>query len=134
MDFASEASGPQKTKKIVGKKCAAKMDLQLEKSSIIRWVCGISKKSLPQCIISTHIQTRTTNRLLSAHEKLAVCDVTNLPYLDINWQSMSIYGNFLTSLSAYYSCAEYSGPVITIQYYNMIILPIIVIHGNHDNT
>ena len=29
--------------------------------------------------------------VISAREKLAVCDVTNLPYMDINWQSISIY-------------------------------------------
>ena len=36
--------------------------------------------------------------LTSALEKLAVCDVTNLPYMDINGQSISIYGYFVTSL------------------------------------
>ena len=44
--------------------------------------------------------------LISEREKLAVCDVTNLPYLDINWQLISIYGYFATSLTAYYSCAD----------------------------
>ena len=40
------------------------------------------------------------NRLLiSAREKIAVCDVTNLPYMDINWQSISIYGYLVTSLT-----------------------------------
>ena len=43
---------------------------------------------------------------LSKREKLAVCDVTNLPYMDINWQSISIYGYFVTSLVAYYSRAD----------------------------
>ena len=35
--------------------------------------------------------------IISAREKLAVCDVTNLPYwyIDINWQSISIYGYFV---------------------------------------
>ena len=41
-------------------------------------------------------------------EKLAVCDVTNLPYMGINWQYISIYGDFVTSLTAYYSCADIS--------------------------
>ena len=35
--------------------------------------------------------------------QLAVCDVTKLPYMDINSQSISIYGDFVTSLTAYYS-------------------------------
>ena len=26
--------------------------------------------------------------------------------MDINWQSVSIYGYFVTSLTAYYSCAD----------------------------
>ena len=39
--------------------------------------------------------------LISAREKLAVCDVTNLPYMDINWKYISIYGYFVTSLTAY---------------------------------
>ena len=39
---------------------------------------------------------------------LAVCDVTYLPYMDINLQSISIYGYFVTSLTAYYSCADTS--------------------------
>ena len=45
---------------------------------------------------------------ISACEKLAVCDVTNLPYMDTNWQSISTYGigYFVTSLTAYYSCAD----------------------------
>ena len=48
-------------------------------------------------------------RLLSAREKLTVCDVTNLPIMDINRQSISIYyGSFVTSLTAYYSCAGIS--------------------------
>ena len=46
--------------------------------------------------------------IISAREKLAICDVTNLPYMDINWQSISIYGYFVTSLIAYYSCADIS--------------------------
>ena len=29
--------------------------------------------------------------LIPAREKLTVCDVTHLPYMDINWQSISIY-------------------------------------------
>ena len=33
--------------------------------------------------------------LISAREKLAVCDVTNLPYMDVNWQSISIYDYFV---------------------------------------
>ena len=37
----------------------------------------------------------TTIILISAREKLRVCDVTNLPY-----------GYFVTSLTAYYSCAD----------------------------
>ena len=44
--------------------------------------------------------------LMSAGEKLALCDVTNLPYMDIDWQSISIYGHFVTSLTVYYSCAD----------------------------
>ena len=43
---------------------------------------------------------------ISAREKLAVCDVTNLPYMDINRQSISIYGYLVTSLTVYYSCAD----------------------------
>ena len=31
---------------------------------------------------------------------------TNLPCMDINWQSISIYGKFVTSLTAYYLCAD----------------------------
>ena len=57
-----------------------------------------------------------TTILISSREKLVVCDVTNLPYMDINWQSISIYGHFVASLSAYYSCANirrfYAIPVI----------------------
>ena len=44
--------------------------------------------------------------LILPREKLAVCDVTNLPYMDINWESIPIYGDFVTSLSAFYSCAD----------------------------
>ena len=44
--------------------------------------------------------------LITAREKLTVCDVTNLPYMDINWQSISIYGYFVTSLSAKFSLAD----------------------------
>ena len=44
--------------------------------------------------------------LISALEKLVVCDVTNLPYMDINRQSISLYGYFVTSLTAYYSGAD----------------------------
>ena len=44
--------------------------------------------------------------LISAREKLLVCDVTNLPYMDTNLQSISIYGYFVPSLTAYYPCAD----------------------------
>ena len=47
-----------------------------------------------------------TTILISTREKLTVCDVTNLPYMDINRQSISIYGYFETSLTAYYSCED----------------------------
>ena len=44
-------------------------------------------------------------------ENLAVCDVINLPYMNINWQSISIYyGYFVTSLTAYYSCENINPP------------------------
>ena len=36
------------------------------------------------------------------------CDVTNFPYMDINWQLISIYGDFVTSLTAYYSRTDIS--------------------------
>ena len=46
--------------------------------------------------------------MISAREKLAVCDVTKLPYgyMDINWQSITIYDDILTPLTANYSCAD----------------------------
>ena len=44
--------------------------------------------------------------IISVREKLAVCDVKNLPCMDINWQSIAIYGYIVTSLTAYYSCAD----------------------------
>ena len=44
--------------------------------------------------------------LYSTREKLAVCDVMNLPYMDINWKYIPIYGYFVTSMTAYYSCAD----------------------------
>ena len=46
--------------------------------------------------------------LISTHEKITVCDVTNLPYININCQYISIYGYFVKSLTAYYSCADIS--------------------------
>ena len=54
-------------------------------------------------------ETEVYNKaLISSREKLAVCDVKNLPYMDINRQSISIYGDFVTSLTAYYSCGYIS--------------------------
>ena len=50
-------------------------------------------------------------RLIGAREKLTVCDVTNLPYMDINRQPISIYGSFVTSLTAYNSCADTTSEV-----------------------
>ena len=45
--------------------------------------------------------------VISAREELTVCEVTNLPYnMEINWQSISIYDYFVTSLNASYSCAD----------------------------
>ena len=52
--------------------------------------------------------------LISARVKLEVCDVTNLPYMDINWQYISIYGYFVTSLTAYYSCGDIKYPYIIV--------------------
>ena len=46
----------------------------------------------------------TTLLLIFAREKLTVCDVTNLPY-DNTFPYMVI-GYFVTSLTAYYSCAD----------------------------
>ena len=43
--------------------------------------------------------------IISAREKLTVCDVY-LPYMDINLQFIFIYGYFVTSLTAYYSCED----------------------------
>ena len=40
------------------------------------------------------LETKTSKRLISAREKLAVCYVTTLPYMDVNWQSMSIHFYF----------------------------------------
>ena len=57
-------------------------------------------------------------RVLSAREKLAVSDVTNLPNKDINCQSISIYGDFVTSLNAYYSYTRVL--VYNILYYYLI--------------
>ena len=63
--------------------------------------------SLTQSKLYTFRQNKTVNiYVISAREKLTVCDVTNLPNMDINWQSISIYGYFVTSLTAYYSCAD----------------------------
>ena len=45
-------------------------------------------------------------QLIPDREKYAICDVTILPYMEINWQSISIYSYFVTSLTAYYSCAD----------------------------
>ena len=60
--------------------------------------------------------------LISAREKLAFCDVTNLPYMDINWQSISIYGEFMTLPTTYYSCADISKG--TIDYLDIIYVMI----------
>ena len=38
---------------------------------------------------------------------------TNLPYMDINWQSISIYGYVVTSLTAYYSCADIKNGILS---------------------
>ena len=48
----------------------------------------------------------TTVLLISVREKYAVYDVTNLPNMDLNWPSISKYGYFVTSLTAYYLCAD----------------------------
>ena len=57
-----------------------------------------------------HVTVTTSNVqnsvVISVREKLAVCDFTNLPYMDMNWQSLYMYGYFVTSLVAYYSRAD----------------------------
>ena len=74
-------------------------------------MCKLQLTSLNLCLIINHLLNEPTPvylLLIPAREKLAVCDVTNLPYMDINWQFISIYHDFVTSLPAYYSCADIS--------------------------
>ena len=61
-----------------------------------------------QCPLSHN--NRTFLIVIFAREKLAAsaCDAKNLPYMDINWRSIPIYGYFVTSLTAYYSCEDIS--------------------------
>ena len=58
-------------------------------------------------------------RIISPRKKLAVCDVKNLPYMDINWQSIYIYGDFVTSLTAYYSRVDISKRTVALWLYHI---------------
>ena len=44
--------------------------------------------------------------LISTHEYKAVSDVTKSPYMEMDCQFIPIYGKFVTSLSANYSCED----------------------------
>ena len=57
--------------------------------------------------------------LISARKHLAVCDVTNVPYMEINWQSLSIYGYLVTWLAADYLCAGIYRISGIIQFYKL---------------
>ena len=68
--------------------------------------------------------------IISACEKLTVCDVTNLPHLDINWQSIFIqYGYFVTSPTAYYSCAD----IRSYNFFSLYMSTCSNIHFPHSN-
>ena len=64
----------------------------------IFWYLGLHYTSHPR---SWHV---TLWLYYTSREKLVVSDVTKSPYMDI--QFISIYGKFVTSLSAYYSCED----------------------------
>ena len=63
--------------------------------------------------------------------KAGGCDVTNLPYMAINWQSISIYGDVVTSLTAYYSCAEINSLNLNwIIHFLMFLTNLVLLHHN----
>ena len=72
---------------------------------------------MPDLVIVVDVSAGTD--LISSREKLAVCDVTNLPYMVINRQPISIYCDFVTSLTAYYSCGYISTIIWNLHFSNV---------------